>query len=166
MDSKTKPGFTYLIELFDPQGKLLDTEIVHNLVPIEGLNYFLGTGIAGVTQATAHYIGLFEGNYTPIPAITAATIIAAATECTTYTPSARPAFTHGAIANGRADNSASRAEFTATADKTIYGGFISSVAAKGATSGRLISAVRFASPKAFTTGSVLRVTAGLEFISE
>lgn len=165
MDSKTHIGFTYHLELFDPFGRLINVDTVRNLVPVEGLNYFIGAALAGTTQATQHYAALYEGNYTPIPSITAAAMVAAATECTTYSNSTRVLWVPGTIAAGRVDNVASRAEFTATADKTVYGGFITSSSAKGSTSGRLVSAVRFSSPKAFSTGSVLRVTAGIEFVS-
>ena len=57
------------------------------------------------------------------------------------------------------------AEFTSNADKTIYGGFMSSASAKGATSGVLSSIVRFSSPKTFSIDTVLRVSAGLTLVS-
>jgi hypothetical protein len=163
--SQAESGFTYIVEVVSPDGRRSQREVVHNLIPTEGLNHMMGVTFKGATQVATWFIGLFEGNYTPVPTTAAATIAAAATECTAYTPGARVEFVEGAVAAGAVDNSASKAEFTFTADKTIYGGFIGSASPKGATTGVLISAVRFASPKVLTTGDVLSVTAGNSLVS-
>lgn len=159
MNSKAESGFTYVVEVIHPDGKRSQREVVHNLIPEEGLNHQQSVTFKGTTQVTTWYIGLYEGNYTPVPGITAATISAASTECTAYTPAARVEFVEGAVAVGSVDNSASPALFTFTAAKTVYGGFIVSASPKGATTGVLISAVRFASPKTLAIGDVLSVTA-------
>lgn len=108
---------------------------------------------------------MYEGNYTPIAGDTAATFPASATESAAYAEATRPALVLGAVTAGAVDNVASRAEFTANASKTFYGGFVSSAAAKGSTSGVLLSAVRFASPKVLSSGEILRVTAGFTLVS-
>mgnify|MGYP003515663090 CR=1 FL=1 len=48
-----------------------------------------------------------------------------------------------------------------TGSKTVYGGFMTSAPAKGATTGALVSIVRFPSPRVLDPDSVLRVTAGI-----
>lgn len=164
MNEHIQAGFTYLFEWIK-DGVVVDSETVHNLLPTEGANYMLNAAFHGGTQVTSWYVGLYEGNYTPTVADTAAGFPGAATECTAYVETARPAFTSGAAAAGVIDNSANRAEFTSNANKVVYGGFISSVATKGATTGVLSSAVRFASPRNFDSGSVLRVTAGFTLTS-
>jgi hypothetical protein len=149
-------GFTYQVELVRA-GRVIDAETVHNLMPTEGLNcLFKATSVPA-----AFYIGIFEGNYTPVLADTAATFPGSSTECTAYDEATREVFTPGSVSSGMVDNSASKAEFTLSATKTIYGAFMSSVATKGATSGSLISAAKFASPKGGDDGDVLRVTAGM-----
>jgi hypothetical protein len=161
-------GFTYLIEVMDKQTGKVDesqTEIVHNLTPIEGLNYFLSAGIKGAAQLSTWYIGIFEGNYTPQTTDIMSTFPGSATESTAYAESARLAFSSGAVSAGALDNSAAVANFTINATKTIYGGFISSGSVKGNGSGVLLSAVRFTSPKAVDNSTILKVTAGFQMAS-
>jgi len=157
-------GFRYLVEVLKG-GEVVESEWISNLVPTEGLNHFLTTEFKGTSQVGTWYIGIYEGNYTPSAGVTAATLPAAATESTAYAETTRVAFVPGTVAAGALDNSASRAEFTMNATKTIYGGFMSSSSAKGATTGVLVSAVKFSSPKVLDSGSVLRITAGFTLTS-
>lgn len=159
-----KGGFEYLVEMLK-DGVVVDSFVVHNLLPVECANYMLNTSFRNAAPVAAWHVGLYEGNYTPSINDTAATFPGSATECTTYTEATRVAFTAAPAVAGVTDNSASRAEFTSNAAKVIYGGFISSVAAKGATTGILGSAVRFPSPRNFDVGTVLRVTAGFTLTS-
>lgn len=165
MKNKLKAGFTYLVEVIDAQGMVRESEIVKNLMPVEGLNHMLGVTLKGSAQVATWYVGIYEGNYTPVAGDTAAAFSASATESSAYTEATRPALALGAVTAGAVDNTAVRAEFTANASKTFYGGFVTSAAAKGATSGVLLSAVRFASPKVLTATEVLRVTAGFTLVS-
>ena len=158
-------GFTYTVELLDPAGNVVETSTDCNLMPAEGIAHLVNTTLKAGAQVTSWYVGLFEGNYTPASTDTAATLPAAATECTAYSASTRLAFTPGTLAAGAVDNAASKAEFTFSSDKTVYGGFISSASAKGSTSGVLLSVVRFGSPKILSAGSTLRVTAGFALAS-
>lgn len=165
MKTHLQAGFEYLVEIVDKDGVVRDRETVHNLMPVDGLNHMIGATLKGTAQVTSWFVGLYEGNYTPTPLDTAASFPTSATECTAYTETTRQALTLGAVSGGAADNSASRAEFTFSADKTVYGGFVASSSAKGATSGTLLSAVRFSSPKTISAGSTLRVTAGFVLVS-
>jgi hypothetical protein len=153
-------GVVYEVELVR-KGQVIARERVHNLMPTEGLNHLISVGVKGGTQIGTWYIGLFEGNYTPLATDTAAAFPAAATECTAYDETTREEFVDGAAAAGAVNNSASKAEFTLNASKTLYGAFMASAPAKGATTGVLLSAARFASPKAGEAGDIIRVTGGL-----
>ena len=84
MEETGKAGFVYTIETLDAQGTVIDTEVVKNLIPVEGLNYMLGASLTGVTPQTSWYVGLFKGNYTPLNTDTAAGFAAASTEFTDY----------------------------------------------------------------------------------
>lgn len=159
MNEQAQAGFTYLVEVLK-DGVVVDSEICHNLLPTEGANHMVGVTFKGQTPVSQWYVGLYEGNFTPNVGDVAATLPALATECTSYSGATRVAFTPGAVAAGAVDNTAARAEFTFTAAKTVYGGFISSAPAKGATTGVLVSLVRFASPRVMDVDSILRVTAG------
>lgn len=165
LESKAAIGFTYQVEVVTPDGTVSQRETVRNLIPGEGLDHMMSVVFKGAQQVPTWFIALYEGNYTPVPTLTAVAFPAAATECTAYTPTQRVEFVEGAVASGAVDNAANRAEFTFTSAKTVYGGVITSSAAKGSTTGVLVSAVRFASPKVLDVGSVLRVTAGNSLVS-
>jgi hypothetical protein len=164
MNTKLHGGFKYLIEVLK-DGVVVDSEEVYNLMPTEGVNHMLGVTLVGASQVTTWYAGLYEGNYTPVIGDTAALLPSLAVECTTYVGTTRKTWTPGSVAAGVVDNSAARAEFEFNATKTVYGGFLSSAPAKGATTGVLISVVRFSSPRVLDSGSILRVTAGMTLTS-
>lgn len=162
--SDVKAGFTYTVEHIR-RGVVIDREVIHNLMPIQGLNFVQSALFKGTAVPGTWYIGVYEGNYTPVALDTMATFPGTATECTAYDESTRVAYVPGTVSGGALDNSASKATFTFNATKTVYGGFMSSVSTKSATSGTLLSAVKFASPKAMTAGDILSVTAGHTFTS-
>ena len=160
-----KCGFLWTIEEIK-DGVLLSTEQVHNLVPVEGLNYILNAALKNGTPFPSFYVGLYEGAYTPTPGDEMATFPTAATELTAYAETTRRLLTLGAVSAGAVDNSASRAEFTGNVNgKLAQGGFISSAPTKGAATGVLVSAVRFPSPRPLDAGTVLRVTAAFNIVS-
>lgn len=139
-------------------GEVIDRWEDHNLVVNEGLNSILGVNFHGDTQITTWYIGLFEGNYTPVAGVTAATITSASTECTAYDETTRVAYNEAAAASQSITNSANKATFTFNATKTIYGAFLASASAKSATSGTLMSAARFSASKSVVDDDQLLVT--------
>lgn len=157
-------GVNYTIEVIRG-GAVVDSETVHNLMPEEGRNHAVSVITKGATQVPAWYIGLFEGNYVPVDSDKASTFPTSATECTAYLPATRVEFVEGAVTAGVVENTASRAEFTATAAKTIYGAFLVSAQAKGAITGVLMSAARFTAPKVLQIDDVLRVTASFSLTS-
>lgn len=160
IDSGVKLGFTYTFEVVR-DGVVVDTEVVSNVVPIEGINYLLNAGLKGGAQNVTWYLGLYGGNYTATSADTMAAFPAAATEAVAYNETVRQTFVSGTVAAGSVDNSLSVATFTSNAAQTLYGGFMSSSAVKAGTSGVLLSAVRFGSPKTLGVGDLLKVTAGI-----
>lgn len=139
-------------------GKLIDSWTVDNLVVNEGLNANLGVMFNAATQITAWFLGVFEGNYTPVATDTAAGIAAAATESTAYASATRPAWTQASPASQSITNSASRASFVFNATKTIYGAFMVSSSTKLGTAGTLFSAARFGTAKAVVNLDELLLT--------
>jgi allantoicase len=139
-------------------GKIIDSWEQPNLVTNEGLDALLNIMFAGSTQITTWYIAPFEGNYTPVATVTAATITAASTECTAYDEATRVAYVEAAASSQSITNSASKATFTFNATKTIYGAFLVSASAKSATSGTLFSAARFGSSKSVVDDDQLLLT--------
>lgn len=140
------------------KGKLIDQWEDHNLVVNEGLNHILDVEFHAATQITTWYLAPFEGNYTPVATVTAATITAASTECTAYDESTRVEYNEAAAASQSITNSANKAAFTFNATKTIYGFFLASASAKSATSGKLFAAARFSSSKGVADDDQILVT--------
>jgi hypothetical protein len=157
-------GFRYVFEHIR-DGVVIDTEIVDNIIPAEGIAYILNAAVNGGAQFTSWYIGIFEANYTPLTGDTMATFPASSTESTAYDEAARVPLVDGALASGLWSNAASPAEFTMNAPKTIYGGFITSGSVKAGTTGVLLSAVKAGTSKPVIAGDVLKVTAGITLSS-
>lgn len=143
-------------------GEVIDTWQDHNLIVNEGLNHILSAVLAGGTQVTTWYVGLFEGNYTPVAADVhagAGGFATVATECTAYSESTRRDYTEGAVSGQSVSNSASKATFSINATKTIYGAFLASVSTKGSTAaGTLLAAARFAAARSVQNGDQLLIT--------
>lgn len=161
-----KIGFVYHFTLRERAGgRILGRETIRNVFTTEGMNYVLDAALGSRAKLNAFFLGLFEANYTPTTADTAAAFPAAATETTAYTPSTRVAFTPNAVSAATISNVGLEGQFTFTADKTIYGAFVASAQAKGATTGVLISAARFGSAQVAKTGNVLQLQAGCQLIN-
>lgn len=139
-------------------GELLERSESPNLVTNEGLNHILSTVLAGGTPVGTWYLGLFEGNYTPVGTVTAATITSASTESTAYDEATRQEYQEAAPSSQSVTNAANRATFTMNATKTIYGAFLVSASAKSATTGTLLAAARFGSAKAVADDDQLLIT--------
>lgn len=139
-------------------GEVIDRFSVKNLAVNEGLNHLLNVTFAGATQVPTWYTGLFEGNYTPIATLTAATVASAATECTAYASATRPEYVEVASTAKLITNAASRSSFVFTAAKTLYGAFLVSTSAKSGTAGVLFAAARFSSPKTVAIDDELLLT--------
>lgn len=139
-------------------GEVIDAFEFDNLITAEGLTSMLGVHLHGDAQITTWYMGVFEGNYTPVDADTAAAFASNATECSAYTSGTRPAFTPGAAAAKSITNSANRSTFTFNATKNIYGAFVISTSAIGGTSGVLFSAARFPAVKPVQLNDQLLLT--------
>lgn len=129
-----------------------------NITVNEGLNDLLSVYLAGGSQKTAWYLGIFSGNYTPVSTDTAATIASSATESSAYSGGTRPQWNPGAVSSQSVSNSSNRATYTFTGFTTIYGAFLISNATINGTSGVLFSAAQFGASKAVSSGDQLLVT--------
>lgn len=156
-----KVGGKFAFELVR-DGKVVDVWEDANLIVNEGLNHILGAVFNAGTQVTTWYVGLFEGNYTPVAADVhagAGGFATVATECTAYTEAGRQEYVEAAPSGQSITNSASKATFSINATKTIYGAFLASVSTKGSTgAGTLMAAARFASARSVQNGDQLLIT--------
>lgn len=163
--AKTHIGFIYDLTLRDRYGEITAHEVVENLMPYEGMNHALDVLLKNGAKVSQWYMGVYGNPYTPTPADVMNTFPVQAGEITSYANAQRFAFTPGTVTNGTVDNAAAPVVITFPADQVVAGGFIGSSAAKGSTSGVLLSAVRFSSPKNVEEGASLTITAGFSFIS-
>lgn len=164
MDSKIEAKGVYKCEIVRA-GEVVDSWEVDNIVPNEGLTYMLNVATVAQTPASAWYVGLFQGNYTPVATDTAALFPSNATECTSYSETTRQVCAFSGAISLASGNSASPAQFTFNAANTVYGGFVTSASAKSSTTGTLLSAVAFPTAKTLAVGDILRVTYTLNLAS-
>lgn len=139
-------------------GKLLGAARDPNIVVNQGLNALLDIMFHAATQITAWYVGIFEGNYTPVATDTAANIAANSTECTAYDEATRVAYDEAAASGQSITNAASKATFTMSASKTVHGAFLVSASAKSATTGTLFSASKFSAARAVVDNDQLLIS--------
>lgn len=166
MIDKTPIGFKYKFLHYGVDGKLKnpDEDWVNNLIPNEGRDYILNAALNLGAAFGAWYVGIYSANYAPVASNTAANFPALATEITTaYSEATRPSHVDDTLAAGLWANSVAPAIFTFTASATVFGGFITSSATKGGTTGVLLSAVLASTSKTLLAGESLKVVTGLSF---
>ena len=124
-----------------------------NLLTDEGLMYLLLVGLNNGPKIPSWYLALYSTNYTPQASLTAANFPATAGEIVSntegYSEPTRPAWTPSAPGGNAIDNVGNKATFTiATSSSiTVNGAALVSESTKGAVTGKLISATKFASPR-------------------
>jgi hypothetical protein len=136
-------------------GEIIDAFDFNNIVVNEGLDSALNVVFNGASPITSWYIGLFQGNYTPVASDTAATIAANSTESSAYATGVRQSFVTVASTAQLITNTASRASFTFSSGATIYGAFLASTATINGVTGVLMSAARFATSRVVANGDEL-----------
>lgn len=156
-------GFVYDVEHWR-DGDLLSATKHTNIIPQVGINHIAGLIRGSVAPIANWYLGLFEGNYVPVSGTTAGDLPNNAMEFTGYSEAARPAWTHTYDGVSVIANSVSRATFTITTEKLVYGGFISSSSTKGGTSGVLLSMARFDTADTVRVGDEYRIAAGITLV--
>ena len=146
-------------------GKLIDRWEQKNVITNEGLNHMLNVEFHGATAIATWYIGLFENDYTPLVTNTYAT--PGFTESTAYDEATRPEFVEAEATTKVITNTASKATFTISATKTIYGAFLcgggtgASTKSDTAGGGTLFASSKFATAKDVVDDDVLMVVCSI-----
>lgn len=163
----THTGFTYDIAARSKAtGHFVDgVRGVKNLVPREGLNDIATAYFKGGAGPAALYIGLWSGAHMPTGEETAAELLTLVSEVTTYSQASRLQLNLGGVADGALSNAASLARFDMLGTGTVHGAFVSTTAAKGASNGKLLSVVRFPTPRVFDPSLYLELLVGFQFTS-
>lgn len=163
-DSQVKiKGFVWDVEIRNKHGEVIHHNKETNLIPNEGLDFLIRAPFGLAASVEKFYLGLYRGNYIPKPTVTAEDIPLVIQEMQDYEEQERPLWDCTETGTGLLDNTASKAEFTITQDRRIYGAFLSSTNIKNSSVGLILSCVRFASPKDVTTGDVVRISGGIMY---
>lgn len=132
-----------------------------NLLPTEGLASILSIAFGSTVKHSGFYLALFSGAAAPAANWTAANFASVASEIVSqtegYTSPTRPAWTPPAsVSTGSISNMDSPASFTiATASQlTVTGIGLLTASGRGATTGTLISATKYANARVFQVGDV------------
>jgi hypothetical protein len=150
-------GFVYEGELVDARGEVIRRFTDRNIIPQAGIDTFVGWLRGTDAIVPTWYVGVYEGNFVPTSATTSADIQGSAQESVAYSQVARPEWNDAYDGVQLVGNLDSRAEFTFTTAKRLYGGFLISNNTKGANGGVLLSIARFSSPQDVPAGSTLRL---------
>lgn len=153
---KVKISQKYRVECRKADGELRWVEEFENLVVTAGRNKYLDATLKTGLASPAWYVGL-KGTGTVDPADIMSSHGGWA-DIVPYSNAARPAWTPGTIASGSVDNSASKAVFNVNAATTVYGAFICDNSSKSGTTGILLGAGDFGTPRAVEIGDTLNVT--------
>ncbi len=142
-------------------GKLIWIEKVHNIITNQGLTHYLNTELAGGTAITTWYCTLVETDTTPAAGMTYA--VPVYTESTAYDEATRPAYVE-TVTDQTCTNSASKAVFTISATKTMYGASLvgggTAATTKGDTAGggTLSCYAKFTSSRAVLDNDIINLT--------
>lgn len=154
----------FTLECRDKDGNIKWVAEESNLVVNVGLQYMAGSALAGATQVTTWYVGLYGAGASNTPAASdTAASHAGWTEITPYSNSTRPSAVFAAATNANPSvvtNSASPAAFAINTTATVGGAFLISNDTKGGTSGTLFSAADFQAPgdRVVANGDTLNVS--------
>lgn len=139
-----------------------------NVFTTEGLARLLNIMFHDITKPASEifYVGIFKNNITPLASNTAAVCLGAAgtyLECQDadydLPLTNKPGYTTADTSSATITNAvAGKAAFTMADSIVIYGGFLSTVAAKTATTGYLTAAKRFTASRAVVDGDELAIT--------
>lgn len=158
-------GFVYTPQVVDPQGRvIIDGPPVCNIIPQVGIDHLVSLLRGSGSLISNWYVGVYEGNYVPTSATTSADLPSNALESVAYSETSRPLWNNTYDGVSVISNLSTRAEFTFTSDKRLYGGFLVSNSVKGGGSGTLLSIARFSSPYDVPSGSTFRLGVSIALI--
>ena len=158
----TGQGITAKGEYFDRinGGEWTRTE---NLIPTEGLAHILNVALGTTPKPASYHLALFSAAAQPAANWTAASFASTASEIVSmtegYSAATRPTWTPTNTSTGSIDNMAAVAKVTmkTSSNLTVQGAAMLTTSAKGGTTGALISASKYASPRVFQDGDTYEI---------
>ena len=158
----TGQGITAKGEYFDRinGGEWTRTE---NLIPTEGLAHILNVALGTTPKPASYHLALFSAAAQPAANWTAASFASTASEIVSmtegYSAATRPTWTPANTSTNSIDNMAAVAKVTmkTASSLTVQGAAMLTTSAKGGTTGALISASKYASPRVFQDGDTYEI---------
>lgn len=134
-----------------------------NLIPTEGLAHILNVALGTTPKPTSYHLALFSAAAQPAANWTAVSFASTASEIVSmtegYSAATRPTWTPTNTSTGSIDNMAAVAKVTmkTASSLTVQGAAMLTTSAKGGTTGALISASKYASPRVFQDGDTYEI---------
>ncbi len=131
-----------------------------NLVVTEGLAHILNVAMGSTPKPTAYYLALFSGATAPAPNWTGANSASVASEIVSttegYTNATRPEWKETNTTGNSIDNMTAAASVTIATASTlnVTGAALLTNATRGATTGTLVSATKYAAARVFQNNDV------------
>lgn len=130
-----------------------DARVDHNLITTEGINHLLNVGLSNDRQQSMWFLAIYKGSYTPVASLTATQFPTVADEIVSptegYSEMVRPRWIPDPANAGSIENVTNKATYTIVSNSSIsiVGAAVVSEQVKGASTGILLSASRFAFPR-------------------
>lgn len=158
----TGKGITAKGEYFDRinGGEWTRTE---NLIPTEGLAHILNVALGTTPKPASYHLALFSAAAQPAANWTAASFATTASEIVSstegYSSATRPTWTPANTSTNSIDNMAAVAKVTmkTASSLTVQGSAMLTSSTKGGTTGALISASKYATPRVFQDGDTYEI---------
>ena len=134
-----------------------------NLIPTEGLAHILNVALGTTPKPASYHLALFSAAAQPAANWTAASFASTASEIVSmtegYSSATRPTWTPANTATNSIDNMAAVAKVTmkTASSLTVQGAAMLTTSSKGGTTGALISASKYAAPRAFQDGDTYEI---------
>ena len=158
----TGGGITAKGEYFDRKNNE-EWQRTENLIPTEGLAYILNVALGTTPKPAGYYLALFSAAAQPAANWTAASFATTASEIVSstegYSSATRPTWTPANTATNSIDNMTAVAKVTmkTASSLTVQGAAMLTSSAKGGTTGALISASKYATPRVFQDGDTYEI---------
>ena len=134
-----------------------------NLIPTEGLAHILNVALGTTPKPASYHLALFSAAAQPAANWTAASFASTASEIVSmtegYSAATRPTWKPANTATNSIDNMAAVAKVTmkTASSLTVQGAAMLTSSSKGGTTGALISASKYASPRVFQDGDTYEI---------
>ena len=163
-ESTARLGFIWDGELVGPDGQVLQRGRTKNVIPQVGINHIVSLIRGQGTPVSGWFIGLGEADYVPGRLTDASVLQSAVGETQAYSEETRQPWDDSFDGESIITNLDSRAEFSFTAAKRVYTGFLVSNHVKGSASGVLLSIARFSTPYDIPSGSTFRLAVSINVL--